>query len=154
MTDIFTYSPQDVVLVVAGYQVKGWESVLIKRNKQGFLPVDGIRGTNTRVRNRNTSCTLIVPILQTQQANDVFSRIHELDLENGTGRLELTLTDKGGNSVFSSTEAFITSYPETVYSGNLEYRAWTIYCNTSQFYVGSNANTSFSLFSNLFNNII
>lgn len=153
MTNIFTYSPQDVTLIIGGYQVKGWESISFRRNSDGYTSIQGIRGKNTRVINKNTSATLIIPILQTEQANDVFSSIHELDMENGTGRIALTLNDKGGNSVFSSNEAYIAGYPEVIYSGDAEYRAWKIMCDSSKFYVGSNANPSFSLFSSILNNI-
>lgn len=150
--NIFTYSPQNVSLIIGGYQVKGWESIGLVRTSDGMLPIQGIRGKNSRVPNKNTSATLIVPILQTEQANDVLSSIHALDMQNGTGRISLILKDSGGNSVFSSDEAFIQGYPEVVFSGELEYRAWKIFCQTTRSYtVGSNVNANSSLFDSIRN---
>lgn len=152
--DIFTYSPQSVSLIIGGYQITGWESIGISRNTDGINSIRGIRGKNTRAINKDTSATLYIPILQSEQANEVFTAIHELDLENGTGRISLVLKDNSGNSVFSSDEAYIQGYPEVVYSGELEYRAWKIFCqSTKTFYVGSNANPATSLFSSIYNTI-
>lgn len=140
---VFTYTPSEVKLIVGGYVVTGWEAISIRRNKRIFNPVEGIRGKNTRVKNLDTSATIAVPLIQTSQSNDVFSEILRLDSINGTGRISLTLKDRSGNSIFSSTEAYITDYPEASYTDDIETRNWTIYCqSTSDYAVNGNASTS------------
>lgn len=134
-TSIQTYSPSDVTLIIAGYRVTGWESINILRNKKSFNVVEGIRGKNTRVRNRSSSATLSFNLLQTVQSNEVLSYIHELDNDQGTGRLVITLKDSSGKSVFSSSDAFITGYPAVKFSGDFEYRVWEIHCQTTESYV-------------------
>lgn len=147
MSDLFVYSPQQVILTIAGYQFTGWQSIRIAKNTQGFQPIRGIRGKNTRVRNLDTSATITLPLLQTSQGNDVLSSIHADDLLNGTGRLTLTLKDMSGQSVFSSDEGYITGYPETVYAGEISYRSWNIYLQSTKTYkVGGNASAQSSLF--------
>lgn len=147
MSDLLIYSPQQVILTVGGYQFTGWQSIRIARSVQGFQTIRGIRGKNTRVKNLDTSATITLPLIQTSQGNDVLSSIHELDLERGTGRLALTLKDMSGQSVFSSDEAYITGYPETVFSGDIQYRVWNIFCQTTKSYnVGGNASAQGSVF--------
>lgn len=150
MAKIFTYSPKEVVLTFGGYTVTGWQSISITRSVDAFKPIRGIRGKHTRVRNADTSCMITIPLLQTSMNNDVFSWIHELDIENGTGRISLTISDLKGTSVFSSVEAYIVGYPEVVYSGEFEYRQWRIFCQTTGSYtVGGNAQVE-NVFSGIF----
>ena len=139
MSGIFTYSPREVQLIVAGYKVSGWETITITRSIDGFIPVRGIRGKNTRVRSTDTSATITVPVMQTELSNEVLNSIHTQDLQLGSGRLEITLKDGIGTSGFSSNEAYIIGYPAVTYSGGIEYREWRIFCQTTAtFEVGSN----------------
>lgn len=150
MSKVFTYNPREVLLTFGGYTITGWQSITITRSVDAFKPIRGIRGKHTRVRNADTSCTITIPLLQTSMGNDVLSRIHELDIANGTGRITLTLKDIKGTSVFNSTEAYILGYPEVVYSGEFEYRQWRLFCQTTSSYtVGGNAKIT-NIFSGLF----
>ena len=151
MSKVYTYSPQEVQLTFGGYTITGWQNLTITRSVDAFKPVRGIRGKHTRVRSIDTSCTITVTILQTSMSNDVLCRIHDLDLEYGSGRIELLLKDMGGTGVFSSAEAYVLGYPEVVYSGEFEYRQWRLFCqNTGNYTIGGNGQTT-SIFSNIFN---
>ena len=150
MSKVFTYSPKEVQLTFGGYTVTGWQSISIARSVDAYKPIRGIRGKHTRVKNADTSCMITLPLLQTSMSNDVLSRIHELDIANGTGRIELTLSDLKGTSVFNSVEAYIVGYPEVTYSGEFEYRQWRIFCQTTGSYtVGGNAQVD-NIFSGIF----
>lgn len=147
MNSVYTYSPKDVVFILGGYALSGWGSIRISRNSQVYTQVRGIRGKNTRYRNTDTSATITVSILQTEEANDILSEIVDIDRELGTGRIALTIKDGSGTAVISSSEAFIAGYPEVVYSGGFEYRSWTILCNTtSRFEVNGNTSAQESVF--------
>lgn len=149
---VTTYSPNDVKLTIGGYQVVGWQNITISRTVKGFGVVRGIRGKNTRVLNRDTSATIQISLAQFSPSNDVLSYIHELDLDEGTARIALTLKDGSGGSIFSSNEAYITGYPTTVYSGGFEYRGWEIFCqSTTTYKVGGNTRPSTSLFDSAVN---
>ena len=151
MSKVYTYSPSEVQLTFGGYTVTGWQSISITRSVDAFKPVRGIRGKHTRVRSIDTSCTITVTILQTSMSNDVLCRIHDLDLEYGSGRIELLLKDMGGTGIFSSAEAYVLGYPEVVYSGEFEYRQWRLFCqNTGNYTIGGNGQT-INIFSSIFN---
>ena len=147
-----TYSPKQVRLVIGGYQLVGWDSISISRSVKGFTTIKGIRGKNTRVRNTDTSATLTIPLIQTSPSNDVLSYIHELDLDEGTGRLSLTLKDSSGRSIFSSNEGYIVSYPQASFSGELTYRSWDIFCQTTGSYtIGGNTRPETNLLDSAIN---
>lgn len=149
-----TYSPQNVILTISGYQLTGWQSISISRTVKGFTVVRGIRGKNTRVKNVDTSATINISLLQTSQGNDVLSYIHDLDLDEGTARIVLTLKDKSGRSVFSSNEAYLTGYPTATFSGQFEYRNWEIFAQTTSTYtVGGNARPTTNLLDNALSEI-
>lgn len=139
MVAVNTYSPTDVKLIIGGYTIAGWDNFTIARRSQGFITIPGIRGKHTRVPSGDTSATITFSVIQTSPSNDVMSAIHELDLIEGTGRISLTLSDLSGRSVFNSNEAYVVGYPEVTFSGQFEYRTWTIFCQTTETYlVGGN----------------
>jgi len=148
-TTINTYSPTDVYLNIGRFTCQSWKSIEIERTV-GFRTIRGIRGKNTRVANPDTSATIRVQVLQTSHTNDVLSAIHDQDLDEKTGRLEVLLTDKSGSSVFKSSEAYLMKFPRAVYSGELVYHEWEIFCQkTTKYLVGGNNKPETKLFDSL-----
>lgn len=142
-----TYSPSEVTLAFGGYVLTGWNTITLSRNTDTFTPVAGIRGKNTRIKNRNTAATIAFSCLQSGDANDLLTEIHRLDEVNGAARLAITLKDNSGTFLFHTNEGYITSYPDVTFSGQFEYRVWTIQCQSSDTYtVGGNATAQDSLF--------
>ena len=135
--EVLTYVPSNVILVISGWQVRGWNEISVARNTPGFKQIRGIRGKNTRTRVQDTSATLTIRVPQTENMNEVMSAIHDADLEEGTARLEIMLAEVTGNSFFSTATGYITAYPELAYSGDMSERVWTIVCDESSFQVGS-----------------
>lgn len=127
---VMTYAPSEVRLDIGGYVVTGWETISISPTRK-FNSIKGIRGKHSRTKNLDTSATIVVPLMQTSQSNDVFTEIVRQDGVNGTGRIALTLKDNSGNAVFSSDEAYIVGYPDVIYADDIELRAWTIFCQTT-----------------------
>lgn len=142
---IATYTPGNITLTIAGHVVEGWDSITVKRNSASFRHIPGIRGSNTRVRIKDSSATLTVEVAQTSNTNTIFSQIHQLDISQGTGRLELMLRDPDGDYVFQSNTGYIEGYPESGFSGDIQTRTWTITCQASSLFVGGNAAQGFDL---------
>ena len=145
--EVNTYSPSEIMLMVSGYQITGFQKIEVTRNSPAFTMIKGIRGRNSRQRNRDTSCVVSVDIIQTSIVNDVLTQILEEDLRTNSARLTLNLTDGLGSSKIESREAFIEGYPEMAYSGDIVYRRWNLIClSTDLFRVGGNAKLSASAF--------
>ena len=138
--EVYTYSPSEVILDISGYRITGFNSIRVSRNSPPFKMVKGIRGRNSRVRNRDTSCSITLDILQTALANDVLSDLIGLDLFSNSVRLNLSLTDALGNSKIESSNCYVENWPEVVYSDDLQFRRWVLTClDTSVFIAGGNA---------------
>lgn len=149
-SSINTYSPQDVTLDIGNFVLQAWKSISIQKSTPGFRRVRGIRGKNTRSRNRDTSATITILVMQTSHTNDVLSQIHARDLQNGRGRMKILLKDASGSSVFHSNEAYIEDYPRAVYGDSISYHEWTIFCQSvDKHVVGGNSIPSTNLFDSL-----
>lgn len=148
-----TYTPNDVKLIIGGYTIVGWDTIAITKRQQGYIPVYGIRGKHTRVPSGDTSSSIVFGVVQTSPSNDVLDVIHDLDLINGTGRIEVMLKDLSGRSVFDSIDAYIPSHPEVVFSEGIEYRQWSLICQTSTWVVGGNTKPETSLVDGLLGRI-
>jgi hypothetical protein len=150
--EVNTYSPSQVVLAFGGYPLTGWNTITIRKNQPFYTPVRGIRGKNTRYRNKDTSAVISFSCLQTGEANDIMSEIHRKDFTFGNARISLTLKDNSGNSLFHSSEAFIVDFPETTFSAQFEYRVWSIHClSVDEWYTGGNLIAPNSLYSRVTN---
>lgn len=150
MSEINTYSPTDVILTVIDHKLTGWESISISKTSPSFIAVPGIRGKHTRVENPDRSCTISFGLINTSKSNDFISAIHAADVTNGTAKLSVMLKDNSGNSVFSSNDAYILTYPDVMFSGGFEYRKWDIFCQTvSDYNVGGNSKPK-TIFDSLF----
>ena len=123
---VYTYSPSDVILSVGGYVISGITSITVQRNTPAFKIVRGIRGQNTRVYNKDTSADMTVQLLQTSISNDLFSIIEQEDEKYRTGRLEISLKDTSGTTVWESDEAFIEGQPSVTLDKDLTDRVWKI----------------------------
>jgi hypothetical protein len=152
MQDVYTYDPSQVKLMIAGVDAVGWDTISIKKSSPTYRLVKGINGKHTRIQDYDTSATIVLSVMQTSPTNDILSRVHELDVTNGTGRLEITLKDYSGDSEFSSVEAFIESYPEAKFSDSIQFNVWTIICQSTDGYVvGGNARPSENVISDILN---
>lgn len=152
--EINTYVPSDIVLLVGGWELTGWNSISVSRNSPTFQQIRGIRGKNTRVRNKDTSAFILIETNQTEIANEVFSKIVEADVEFGTAVLSVSLKDLSGSTVFSTETAYISGYPkESAFTAELGVRNWEIVCEDSKMFVGASVNPNIKLIQEVRNNI-
>jgi len=143
MGTVNTYNPSDVYLIICGHQCESWQEITVERSTPSFKHIKGIRGKHTRVRDVDSSAIITITVMQTSETNDILSEVHRLDIESGTGRLEITLMDKSGTTLISSIEAYIPNYPAKTFSDTIEFIPWTIQCqSTEDFVIGGNSQPS------------
>lgn len=138
--DVLTYSPGQVVVSICGYIVDGWSNISVAFNSPVFRQVRGIRGKNTRIRNKDTSATVRISLIQSSVANDVLTNLLSEDRNSGASRLDITIKDNSGTGLFASSTAYIEGFPEMGYSASQSERVWTVLCDaSSNVTVGGNA---------------
>lgn len=135
MFEVLTYNPEDVYLSIGGYNCAGWDEISIERATPAYKLIKGIRGKHTRIKDEDTSALVTISLMQVSPTNDVLSELHTQDIIETTGRLDLLLIDKSGNSKFGSSEAYITGYPKRTFKDSIEYVVWTIQCQTTDNYI-------------------
>ena len=142
----YTYNPAAIVADLSGYVIppKDFASdqfISVEPNAPEFEKSLGIRGKHTWLHNRDRSGEIKVTLMQTSEANRIFSHIVQMDSINLTGRLHFNMKDTEGSSLIAVTDCRILGTPKAVYSGDQEARVWTIgYLHTNIFCVGGNRN--------------
>lgn len=141
-SEVKTYAPDEVYLTFGGYTVEGWNTIVLNKMVPTFKVVQGIRGKNTRIRNRNTHATIELTCDLTSDVNQILASVLAKDIETGGAVLNLSLVDKSGSEVFSSNEAFIRDQANRTYDDTISSRTWVIECLTSNYSSGGSGDRS------------
>jgi hypothetical protein len=133
---VLTYDPSSVTIIVAGYIIPGVVSINLQWKSEVFSVHRGIRGQHTRVYNPDRYSTLVVELLPTSVANDVFTSIVLQDAQAHSGLLEVSLKDSSGTSRFTSSSAYLRTFPDLSFNAEgITTRKWEI--EILSFVVGS-----------------
>lgn len=126
--NVLTYDPSSVIISVCGWIVPGIVSVSLQWKSEAFHVRKGIRGVHTRIYNPDRQATLVIELLPTSIANDVFTSIVLQDAQNHAGLLDpVSLKDTSGTSRFTTSQAFIKTFPEMSFNAEGIYtRRWEI----------------------------
>ena len=134
--EVLTFVPSNVVLLLAGYQIQGWDSIKISENTPTFKQIRGIRGKNTRTRIIDSSATITITTPQTELINEVLDMCLQADRATGNVRLDITLREITGTSFFNTTTGYVLGRPELSYSKGIAMNTWTLSCDDSQMFSG------------------
>lgn len=86
--------------------------------------------------------------------NYIFSQIVTQDVNSTTGRCEILLKDTSGNSIFKTSEAYVTRYADVTFDVSISSRVWTIQCLTTDVYtVGGSTSPAGSLLNSIYSSI-
>ena len=135
--EVATYVPDNVVMLISGYEIDGWNKITISRKAPSFILVRGIRGGHTRVRNPDTSCSIEIEVYQTSVLNDVLSKVLQVDMAQGQVRLEMTMQEITNTGLFVTSSAFVLGYPEVSREDTLGTVVWKLETYESIMEIGS-----------------
>lgn len=154
MSEISTYSPESVLLILGGAALTGWNSISISRDADQFNVIKGIRGKHTRSRNYDNSATIVLELPFSSDWNYILSQIVTQDTQSATGRCEILLKDNSGNSIFKTTQAYVRKFADVTFDATISSRVWTIQCIDVDVYtVGGSTSPAASLVSNVYNRV-
>jgi hypothetical protein len=124
---VLTYDPSSVTIIVAGYVIPGVVSLNLQWRSEVFSVHKGIRGQHTRVYSPDRYSTLVVELLPTSVANDVFTSIVLQDAQAHSGLLEVSLKDTSGTSRFTTSSAYLRTFPDLSFNAEgITTRKWEI----------------------------
>jgi len=154
MSEISTYSPESVLLILGGAALTGWNSISISRDADQFNVIKGIRGKHTRSRNYDNSATIVLELPFSSDWNYILSQIVTQDSQSATGRCEILLKDNSGNSIFKTTQAYVRKFADVTFDATISSRIWSIQCLDVDVYtVGGSTSPAASLVSNVYNRV-
>lgn len=147
---VLTYAPEDVTILLSGYTLGGILSVELIWNSRPFTFRRGIRGVHTRTFSRDLCATIRLEVLQTSVTNDVLTQVLIQDRRNKSARLDITVRDVGGTTMYQANQAYLPAYPNTKFSRGFETRVWDIEVfDFTDGEIGGNNRAGFDLFSSV-----
>jgi len=147
---VLTYAPSDVTIVISGYTVGGILSIELEWKARPFTYQRGIRNVHTRVFNKDLSAVLRLQVLQTSITNDVLSQVLIQDRLNKSARLDVTVKDTGGTTLYQANQCYVSAFPPIKLSQGFETRTWEIdVFDFVTLNVGGNSRAGFDVFSSV-----
>jgi hypothetical protein len=127
-----------------GAALKGLISVKVARDEDSFTKQVGASGEVARARNKNRTGKVTFTVMQTSQANDIFSAAQQIDEGRiaagvtGSGYGALEGRDPNGTTVVSAATAWVMKPADAEFAKELGQREWVLDCAELQMFIGGN----------------
>ena len=149
--NVSTYAPSEVVAIISHESLGnhsiiglGNEMITINRANPTWTHSTTPDVFHTRTHTADSAATATINLVQTSPSNDAlfaFARYDEQYKDN-RGLFAITIADKKGRSVISSTYAYVSTPQERSYGAEVGELAWTINMMDCTEMVGGNGKLS------------
>lgn len=148
MSDLYSYSPEDVSITLAGiFNVEGVVAdtfVTITRVLPVFETKLTADGQAVRTLRTDATYDLELTLMQGSKTNEVLTLLHYIDQASGRGKFPIVLKDGSGTSTFYSASCWVQETPVTSFSGtDASSRTWRIRCADATLFVGADISDSY-----------
>lgn len=142
-----TYAPVDVIAiisheVVGNHIITGYSADMINvtRANPTWVHDETPDGFNTRVHNQSKAGSADINLVQSSPSNDALFALAYFDeaRKNSDGLFSITIADKSGRSVISSSSAYVSVPQEKAFGRDLGSRTWNIVMMDCEEYIGGN----------------
>lgn len=151
-----TYSPEDVVILVAGViPIEGLAAgsfVNISRNMAQFVTQRTSDGQVARLSNDDQTYTVALTLHSAAESNDVLTKLSLLDQTFKVGMFPLLIKDTKGTSFFYSLSTWIESEPDQEFTDGISTRTWVLRSSQAVANIGNNTDSA-SLLEDLLNTV-
>lgn len=155
--DLWTYSPEEVVILLGGvYQVKGLSEdsfVRVKKAKDAFTSRSTPDGTIARMYNKSAEYDVELQIMDMSSSNDVLTKLWQLDEITQKAKFPLFIKDNSGSGLFFSPTSWVQAPSSWDLGGGSSTRTWVIKSAGGVINVGGNTGPS-SLLEDLANIVV
>lgn len=146
MATLATYSPEDVIVLIAGIvELNGFVDgtfISIEKDIPFFTKKESADGKMSRVFRPSTSYTVKLNLANTSASNDVLSVLSTADQLTQMAKFPMIIKDLNGSSLFFSTSCWIQSSPSIDFDTNISTRQWTIVAHGASMFTGGNNDPS------------
>lgn len=127
---IRTYSPVDVTILLAGfYQIGGFVEgsfVSISKDVQPYKTTRTSDGKVARTFISDDTYTITLSLASTSPANDILTKIYQVDEVSQLGKFPMFIKDSSGSSLFLAPTCWIKQVPDLEFSQKVSERTWVI----------------------------
>lgn len=140
------YSPEDITVLLYGvYPVTGFVAGTFLNISKDVNPYSAARtsdGQVARLYNRDATYTITITLHNTAEANEVLTKLWQIDEITQRGKFPLLIKDQLGSSLLFSTTTWIESVPDMTFSEEITERTWTLRSSQAAINIGGNADAS------------
>lgn len=146
MNNISTYSPEDVIVLIAGLvRVTGFVSntfISIEKDIPAYSTRESADGVVSRVHRPSNTFTTRLILANTSPSNDVLTIIAKADELTQMAKFPMIIKDTRGSSILFAQTCWIEGIPDSDFDSSITSRSWVIKCADAQMHVGGNDNAS------------
>lgn len=142
MSDLLTYSPEDVTILLAGFiPIEGYIDgtfLSIKRDINPYSSKVTADSITSRTYRSSKNYTVTLTLHSASASNDVLTALLELDELTQTAKFPIIIRDQLGTSFFYSASAWVEDPADMDFGTNITERRWVIKATQSIMSVGGN----------------
>lgn len=129
-TEVRTYNPDRIVLLVGGAQMQGYaedQFVEIAPMSDRVVSKSGADGEVARAISTDRRHTVTITLQQTSPSNDILSGFAKADdLTCGGAAFPILVQDLCGRTMFAATSAWVSKAPSITFGREVSDRVWEI----------------------------
>ena len=136
-----TYSPNEVICIVAGIPVSGFADgtfITAARDNPGWTKGSGADGEGWRAKSSDYTGTITLTLLQTSSSNDALSALALTDENSGDGVGPFLLKDNSGRTLINAETCWIEKIADSEFAREVSNREWAIHTDKLNMFVGGN----------------
>lgn len=157
MSNLLSYSPEDITILVAGIiPLEGYINGTFVEIEKLFKPYSSTTSSDgiTHRTYRNSQEYIVrITLHNTSTGNDILTKLWLIDEITQTGKFPLLIKDQLGSSLFFSTTSWVEETPVMSFANSISERTWVIHCSQAVINIGGNDGES-SLIEDLVNSIL
>lgn len=146
MSELFSYSPEAVNILVAGLlAVEGYVDGTFVSISKDILPFKSVRtadGIVSRLYSNDQTYTVTLTIHSGTNSNDFLTKLWQLDEITQRGKFPLLIKDSSGSDMFFSTTTWIEQIPPITKSNGVDARVWVMRSSQAVINIGGNQGAS------------
>lgn len=146
MSDIITYSPEEVTVLVAGLiEIKGFVEgtfISVSRDVPLFSIKEYADGSSARIKNPSKTYSVELSLMSTSPSNDALSRLAIIDHLTYLAKFPLIIKDTLGSTLLFATTAWVEEMATAEFGIDVTQRTWKIKCPQTALFVGGNDGSS------------
>lgn len=149
MTQLATYSPEEINILVAGIVpltgLAAGSFLTISKNTQPFTAQRTSDGDVARIYHNDNTYSISITLHQGSDDNEILNKLSSFDKTTLKGKFPLLIKDLIGTSFFYSTTTWIENEPDQEFGDTLGTRTWVLRSSQAITNIGGNAAPSGAL---------